>query len=71
VTEQSTFLDSLFPVCKCGCGAQVRPGRLYATRSCANRVHGLERVGTRRKKAWQEKCGKGRAVETDRYSVKI
>lgn len=69
--EQLTFLEIFWPSCHCGCGGDVKAGRKYASRRCANRVHGQARVGTHRGRAWQETSGHGRAVEIDRYRSKI
>jgi hypothetical protein len=56
-------------VCACGCGQSVKPGGRYASRGCANKAHGLARIGTPKRKAWAEKCGHGRAVEVDRFAL--
>ena len=67
----SSNLVALLERCRCGCGCVITLGRSYASRTCANRVAGLARVGTAKRKAWLEKCGKGRAVETDRFAARF
>ncbi len=53
--------------CGCGCGRDIPPGRLFATKAHANRAHAAERNGVGAKRFHRSTAGKGRAVDTGRY----
>ena len=52
-------------LCKCGCGAAVKPGNSYASRRCSNAVHAVERQGVARKRPSAKRCGFHRPQMTE------
>ena len=64
----SANAQQMLESCLCGCGRPVHPGRKFASRGCANRLHGREVfAGKPKENLHQEKCGRGTAPEGGRY----